>query len=51
MSISTSIDGKIKLNTKDDEFQRFVGKLIYITITRSDNSFSISQINQFMHLP
>jgi hypothetical protein len=55
---STLIDSKIKLNTEDDEqledisqFQRLVGKLIYLTVTRPDISFSISQISKFMHAP
>jgi Reverse transcriptase (RNA-dependent DNA polymerase) len=55
---STPIDSKIKLNTEDDEqledisqFQRLVGKLIYLTVTRPDISFSISQISKFMHAP
>jgi hypothetical protein len=28
-----------------------VGKLIYLTVTRSDISYSISQISKFMHSP
>jgi hypothetical protein len=55
---STPIDTKHKLNTEDGEpledipqFQRLVGKLIYLTVTRPDISFSVSQISRFMHLP
>jgi Reverse transcriptase (RNA-dependent DNA polymerase) len=55
---STPIDSKVKLNTEDGEqlgdinqFQRLVGKLIYLTVTRPDISFSISQISKFMHAP
>jgi hypothetical protein len=55
---STLIDSKVKLNTEDGEqlgdinqFQRLVGKLIYLTVTRPDISFSISQISKFMHAP
>jgi hypothetical protein len=53
---STPMEGRYKLNIKDDElledinhFQRLVGKLIYLTVTRPDISFSISQISKFMH--
>jgi hypothetical protein len=55
---STPVDSKIKLNIEDDEqledinqFQRLVGKLIYLTVIRPDISFSISQISKFMHAP
>jgi hypothetical protein len=34
-----------------NQFQRLVGKLIYLTITRPDLSYSVSQISQFMHAP
>jgi hypothetical protein len=58
MPISTPMDSKVKLNTENGEplkdisqFQRLIGKLIYLTITRPDISFSISQISQFMHSP
>jgi ribosomal protein L5 len=56
--ISTPIDSKVKLNTDNGEpinninqFQRLVGELIYLTVTRSDISFAISQISQFMNSP
>src|ERR1017187_4271371 len=56
--VSTPIDNKYKLNTDDDEpleninqFQRLVGKLIYLTVTRPDISFSVSQISKFIHSP
>jgi hypothetical protein len=32
-------------------FQRLVGRLIYLTVTRPDISYSISQISKFMHTP
>jgi hypothetical protein len=57
-TISTPIDSKVKLNTDNGEpinninqFQRLVGELIYLTVTRSDISFAISQISQFMNSP
>jgi hypothetical protein len=52
------MDSKYKLNIDDDksledinQFQRLVGKLIYLNVTRSDASYSISQISKFMYLP
>jgi hypothetical protein len=49
---------KYKLNTEDGEpledinyFQRFVGRLIYLTMTRPDISYSVSQVSKFMHAP
>jgi hypothetical protein len=56
--VSIPIDSKIKLNTKDGEplenryqFQRLVEKLIYLTVTRPNISFFVSQISRFMHSP
>jgi hypothetical protein len=56
--LSTPINSNIKLNTKDGElvkdinhFQRLVGKLIYLTITRPNLSFIVNQISKFMHSP
>ena len=56
--ISTPIDNKCKLDTENGEplkdinqFQRLVGKLIYLTVTRPDISFAVSQISKFMHAP
>jgi hypothetical protein len=56
--IKTPIKINIKLNTEIDEplkdinhFQRLIGKLIYLTITRSDLSSTVSLVNQFMHAP
>jgi hypothetical protein len=34
-----------------NQFQRLVGKLIYLTVTRPDLSYAVSQISQFMHAP
>jgi hypothetical protein len=54
--VSTPIDYKCKLNSKDgdilsdiNQFQRLVGKLIYLTVTRPDISYSVSQVSKFMH--
>jgi hypothetical protein len=56
--VSTPIDSNIKLNIEDDEpledvhhFQKLLENLIYLTITRPDMSFIVSQINKFMHSP
>jgi hypothetical protein len=52
------MDSKCKLNTENgkplediSQFQRLVGKLIYLTVIRSDISYSISQITKFIHSP
>jgi Reverse transcriptase (RNA-dependent DNA polymerase) len=57
-SISTPIDSRKKLNTEEGEplkninqYQRFVGKLIYLTVTRPDLAFAVIQVSQFMHAP
>lgn len=34
-----------------DVYQRLVGKLIYLTLTRPDISFDVHIFNQFMHAP
>jgi hypothetical protein len=54
----TPIETNIKLNIENGEplkdinhFQRLVEKLIYLTVTRPDLSFVVSQISQFMHAP
>jgi Reverse transcriptase (RNA-dependent DNA polymerase) len=55
---STPMNCKKKLNTEEgqpieniNQYQRLVEKLIYLTVTRSDLVFSVSQISQFMHSP
>jgi hypothetical protein len=52
------MDSKCKLNIKDgkplediNQFQRLVGKLIYLIMTRPDIAYFISQISKFMHSP
>jgi Reverse transcriptase (RNA-dependent DNA polymerase) len=54
----TPTDSNMKLNTEDGEslkdinhFQILVGKIIYLTVTRPDVSFVVSQISRFMHSP
>jgi hypothetical protein len=56
--MSIPIDSKNKLNIEYGEppeninqFQRLVEKLIYLTVTRPNISFFISQISRFMHSP
>jgi hypothetical protein len=55
---STPMDSKNKLNTEDGElleninqYQRLVENLIYLIVIRSDLTFIISQVSQFMHTP
>jgi Reverse transcriptase (RNA-dependent DNA polymerase) len=53
---STPMETNIKLGIEDGDtlsdigqYQRMVGKLIYLTITRPDIAFAVSVISQFMH--
>lgn len=43
------LDGE--LLTDAGQFQRLVGKLIYLTITRPDISYAVSLVSRFMHAP
>ncbi|KAL6214379.1 hypothetical protein ACLB2K_013813 [Fragaria x ananassa] len=51
------LDSKFKLEAEGDllqnvsYYQRLVGKLIYLTITRHDISYSVTIVSQFMHAP
>lgn len=53
----TSLDSKLQRNaysealTNVTEYQRLVGKLIYLTTTRPDISYSVSIVSQCMHAP
>jgi hypothetical protein len=54
----TPLETNIKLNIENDEplkdinhFQRLIGKLIFLTVTRPDLSYAVSQNSQFMHVP
>jgi Reverse transcriptase (RNA-dependent DNA polymerase) len=55
---STPMETNIKLGIDNGEtlsdigqYQRMVGKLIYLTVTRPDIAFVVSVISQFMHAP
>ena len=54
---ATPLESKLKLNLGGDklsnigEYQKLVGKLIYLTITRPDITFAVSLVSQFMHAP
>lgn len=39
------------LLTNITEFQKLIGKLIYLTITRPDISYAVQTLSQFMHSP
>ena len=54
----TPIEQNHKLNDMDGElledvgrFQRLVGRLIYLSLTRPDIAYAVSVISQFMHAP
>jgi hypothetical protein len=54
----TPIEINIKLDIENGEslkdinhFQRLIRKLIYLTVTRPNLAFVVSQISQFMHTP
>ncbi|XP_020520075.1 uncharacterized protein LOC110006833 [Amborella trichopoda] len=54
----TSIEMNSKLTIEDGQplkdigrYQRLEGKLIYLTITRSDRTYVVSMASQFMHAP
>ncbi|XP_050896227.1 uncharacterized mitochondrial protein AtMg00810-like [Lathyrus oleraceus] len=42
-------EGNVSVDT--GRYQRFVGKLIYLSHTRPDIAFSVSVVSQFMHSP
>jgi hypothetical protein len=55
---STPMESNIKLGPADGEplpdigmYQRLIGKLIYLTVTRLDIAFAMSVVSQFMHAP
>jgi hypothetical protein len=55
---NTPMETNTKLRLEEGElladigqYQRLVGKLIYLTVTRPDISFAVSMVNQFMHAP
>lgn len=39
------------LLTDIGEYQRLIGRLIYLTITRPDLSYAVQNLSQFMHAP
>ena len=54
----TPMDANVKLDRKGNDepvdkgqFQRLVGKLIYLAHTRPDITFVVSCVSQFMHSP
>ena len=56
--VETPMDPNIKLEACGEgipvdrgKFQRFVGKLIYLTHTRLDVSFAVSKVSQFLSNP
>lgn len=53
----TPVDTKAKLDETGDllsdvgQYQRLVGRLIYLTITRPDITYAVSLVSRFMHAP
>ncbi|PRQ53440.1 putative RNA-directed DNA polymerase [Rosa chinensis] len=53
----TPLDSKLQLDVSSKSpcnlaaYQRLVGKLIYLTITRPDIAYAVSIVSQFMHAP
>jgi hypothetical protein len=53
----TPVKSNLKLDVEGEPlpdisvYQRLVGKLIYLTITRPDISYAVSLVSQFMHSP
>ncbi|XP_068304379.1 uncharacterized mitochondrial protein AtMg00810-like [Pyrus communis] len=53
----TPLNSNLKMQSHGDlipnieYYQRLVGKLIYLTITRPDISYAVSLVSQFMHAP
>ena len=54
---TTPVDCKLKLDMDGEavhdvrHYQRLVGRLIYLTITRPDITYAVSMVSQFMHSP
>ncbi|XP_068306609.1 uncharacterized mitochondrial protein AtMg00810-like [Pyrus communis] len=53
----TTLDSKLQLDMQSEaptnltDYEKLVGKLIYLTITRPDISYAVSIASQFMHAP
>jgi hypothetical protein len=55
--VANPLDSKLTLDPSSEpltsytHYQKIVGKLIYLTITRPDITFAVSLISQYMHAP
>ncbi|KAH7546443.1 hypothetical protein FEM48_Zijuj01G0201400 [Ziziphus jujuba var. spinosa] len=57
-SVDTPMELNVKLRKKEGDlltdlslYRKLVGSLVYLTITRSDISFAVQQVNQFLQTP
>ncbi|XP_071712573.1 uncharacterized mitochondrial protein AtMg00810-like [Rutidosis leptorrhynchoides] len=51
LNVSCEPSEKDPLLSNITKYQKLVGKLIYLTLTRPDISFSVQVLSQFMHAP
>ncbi|GAV90402.1 hypothetical protein CFOL_v3_33811, partial [Cephalotus follicularis] len=51
MDYNSKFEGDTTPLSDPRQFQRLVGKLIYLTITRPDISYTVSYISHFLHAP
>ncbi|XP_022032722.1 uncharacterized mitochondrial protein AtMg00810-like [Helianthus annuus] len=49
--VSSKLDKDQKLLTNISGFQKLIGKLIYLSLTRPDISYTVQFLSQFMHKP
>ncbi|GKE33806.1 hypothetical protein Tco_1453128, partial [Tanacetum coccineum] len=48
---ATPLEQNLAISNEPTEYQKLIGKLIYLTHTRPDISYSVHCLSQFMHKP